>query len=134
MAKKKSAAKKVAATKRKSKKKVVKKQTTKKPAVRVRTDAKLGSFKLTDVPIKSQDVISRQQGDVVNVIHLQNPDEIYDIDGLAARAWELIDGVKNISEISLEIAALGGFDKNIVTMAFIDFLKDAMEQKLLSLK
>lgn len=53
----------------------------------------------------SSSAISLRINEVVRVIHVRKPHMNYEIDGLASRVWESLDGVTPLNEIIDKIAA-----------------------------
>jgi hypothetical protein len=56
------------------------------------------------VPKKAQEILARKNFDgTVAIMHLENDEHFFTIDGIAADAWKLIDGKTSLSKIRAQL-------------------------------
>lgn len=124
-------------------KKVLKKKTVKKASPQKKTSpkskaktsssAKSGKVNLQSVIAKKMDLLVRREADnSVIVLNLES-NRIFQIDGVAIEAWEMIDGKRKLSAISEALMKKHDWSEKETNQLVLSFCESLQKQELIDL-
>jgi hypothetical protein len=84
------------------------------------------------VPQKAQEILARKNFDgTVAIMHLENDEHFFTIDGIAADAWKLIDGKSTLSKIRAQLVKKHKPPLDRITKDLKILIKTLQKEKLL---
>jgi len=84
------------------------------------------------VPKKAKEVLSRQNPDgTVSVLHLDNEDNVFSIDGIAIEVWTMINGRTSLKTIQTILEEKYSAPSKQITRDLKSFMGQLSKEKLL---